>query len=504
MQVIDDFLDRITMYRLVLYYLIFLLGVAVLFSFVGILPYNFLNLIFTIFFLIAVCLVTNKIFAKTFSAPTNVESVYLSALILALIITPANSIQDVFFLFWAGVLAMASKYILALDKKHIFNPVGIAIVITSLAGVGSASWWVGRLTMLPFVLFGVLIIRKIRRYELVGYFLLAAVLTIFIFSLGSNGGLQNKIYQTFFSSALLFFAFTMLTEPLITPPTKNLQSIYGAIIGVLFAPQFHVGSFFTTPEIALSIGNVFSYLVSPKGKMITTVQEKVQTTPGMVDFVFVPEKKIRFLPGQYMEWTLPHKDTDSRGNRRYFTIASSPTEEKLRVGVKFYPNGSSFKKALLTMDPKALIVGGQLSGDFVLPRDENKKLVFIAGGIGITPFRSMIKYLIDLKQKRPITLFYINKTSDEIIYQDIFEQAEKELGIKTIYTLTDKDKVPDNWKGEVGRIDAAMIVKAVPDYKERIFYLSGPHAMVVAYEDTLKIMGISGSQIKKDFFPGLV
>jgi len=335
--------------------------------------------------------------------------------------------------------------------------------------------------------------------------LLAAVTTILLISLvNNNTTIQNKIYQTLFSSSLFFFAFTMLTEPLTMPPTKRLQSIYGALVGVLFTPHFHIGSFFTTPEIALAIGNVFSYLVSPKGKLITRVHEKVQTTPGMVDFVFVPDKKIRFAPGQYMEWTLPHKDPDSRGNRRYFTIASSPTEDTLRLGVKFYANGSSFKKALLTMDPKALIVGGQLGGDFVLPKDERKKLVFIAGGIGITPFRSIIKYLIDLKQKRSIVLLYANKTADEIIYKDIFTEAEKELGLKTVYTLTDKDKIPANWKGEIGRIDAAMIARQVPDYKERTFYLSGPHAMVVAYEDVLKIMDVPGSQIKKDFFPGLV
>ncbi|HEX8931698.1 MAG TPA: RnfABCDGE type electron transport complex subunit D [Patescibacteria group bacterium] len=504
MQLIDDFLDKITMYRLVLYYLIFLLGVADIFGFVGILHLNYLGLLFSILFLIAVCWITNKIFAKTFSAPTNVESVYLTALILALIISPAHSVQDMFFLFWAGVLSMSSKYILALNRKHFFNPAAIAVVITSLAGVGSASWWVGTLPMLPFVLFGLLIVRKIRRYELVMYFLLAAVMTIFLFSFMRNGNVLTPITQTFFTSAILFFAFTMLTEPLTTPPTKNLQGIYGALVGVLFAPQFHLGSFFTTPELALVIGNIYAYFVSPKEKLVAAVHEKVQTTPGMVDFIFLPEKKIKFLPGQYMEWTLPHKNTDERGNRRYFTIASSPTEDTLRLGVKFYPNSSSFKKSLLTMGKNDLIVGGQISGDFVLPKDETKRLVFIAGGIGITPFRSIVKYLLDTKQKRPITLFYVNKTEDEIIYKDIFDEATKELGIKVVYTLTDKDKAPANWKGTVGRIDANMIASQVPDYQDCIFYLSGPHAMVVAYEDTLKIMGVSGSHIKKDFFPGLV
>jgi ferredoxin-NADP reductase len=224
----------------------------------------------------------------------------------------------------------------------------------------------------------------------------------------------------------------------------------------------------------------------------------------MLDFLIPQKKKLAFLPGQYMEWTLPHKNPDSRGNRRYFTIASSPTEDVLRLGVKFYPNGSSYKKAMATLDTQTPIVGAQLSGEFTLPKDINQKLVFIAGGIGITPFRSMMKYLIDVKQVRPIVLFYVNKRLEEIVYLDVFNQARDQLGIKTVYTLTDPAAIPADWQGKVGRIDAAMIMQDVPDFKERIFYLSGPHAMVTAYEATLKSMGVPQKQIKIDFFPGFV
>src|SRR5271155_1890336 len=111
MKFIDSFLDKITMYRLVLYYLLVLLFVAVVYSFLGILHFNPLLLIASAVFLTIVCWATNKLFAITFAAPTNVESVYISACILALILTPARSFSDVLFLFWAAVLTMASKYI---------------------------------------------------------------------------------------------------------------------------------------------------------------------------------------------------------------------------------------------------------------------------------------------------------------------------------------------------------------------------------------------------------
>lgn len=502
MKFIDNFLDNITMYRLVLYYLLLLLFIATVFSFIGLLPFNPVMLVVSVIFITAICWITNKIFAYAFNAPTNVESVYISALILALILSPIKSISDLPLLFWAGVLTMASKYILAIDKKHIFNPVAIAVALTAFGFNGSASWWIGTLYMLPFSLLGFLIVKKLRRYDLVFYFFITALVTILGLSIMQGSNLFTTVKLVLYSSPIFFFAFIMLTEPLTTPPTKMLQSVYGALVGILFAPQFHIGSFYTTPETALIIGNVFSYMVSPKYKLMSTIQQKIKIAPDMLDFLFSQQKKLAFLPGQYMEWTLPHKNPDSRGNRRYFTIASSPTEDTLRLGVKFYPNGSSYKKSMATIDATTQLVGAQLSGDFILPKNTNQKLVFIAGGIGITPFRSMIKYLIDTKQKRPITLFYANKTVDEIVYVDVFNQAQEELGIHTIYTLTDQAKLPANWRGRVGRIDANMVTQEVPDFMKRTFYLSGPHKMVTAYKETLRSMGVPNKQIKIDFFPG--
>lgn len=504
MKVIDRFLDRITMYRVVLYYLLLLLGVAFIYSLLGILHFNPFSLLFSTLFLVAISWLANKIFAKTFKAPTNVESVYISALILALIINPAQSFTDWMFLFWAAVLMMASKYIFAVGKKHIFNPVAIAVTITALASVGSASWWVGTLPMLPFELLGFLIVRKIRRADLVFYFFVGSLSTMFVFSLLQGQSIIQTFQGLLIASSIFFFAFVMLTEPLTTPPTKPLQSIYGAFVGILFAPQFHLGSFFTTPEMALVIGNLFSYLVSPKTKIIATVLEKRQVGADIIDFIFAPGKTFAFTPGQYMEWTLPHAKTDTRGNRRYFTIASSPTENTLRLGIRFSENGSSFKKAMLAMQQNHQIVGAQISGDFTLPKDKKKKLVFIAGGIGVTPFRSMLQYLIDKKESRPIVMFYVNKRINEVVYVDVFNQAQKQAGVKMVYTLTDKASVPSTWQGKVGRIDSEMIKKEVPDFMERTFYISGPHAMIVASEEVLRSMGVPAKQIKKDFFPGLV
>ena len=156
------------------------------------------------------------------------------------------------------------------------------------------------------------------------------------------------------------------------------------------------------------------------------------------------------------------------------------------------------------MDGRTQIVAAQIAGDFTLPPDPSQKLVFIAGGIGITPFRSMLKYLLDVQQRRDIVLFYTNRTSDEIVYTDVLSAAQARLGIRTFYTLTDMQAIPRNWPGLVGRISEQMILATIPDYQERTYYLSGPPNMVKASERVLKNLQVKSEQIKKDFFPGLV
>ncbi len=504
LKAIDNLLNRITMYRLVLYYLIFLLGAAVLLSVSGIIKYDVFALLFSISFLLAVCWGVNWIFARTFGVAANVESVYISALILALIITPIQSFNDLWFLGWAAVLAMASKYILAINRKHLFNPVAFAVALTYFTINQSASWWVGNGPMLPFVLIGgILVVRKIGRSDLVLSFVITTVATSLVLTLFAGGDLTGAIQKIFLYSPLFFFAFLILTEPLTTPPTRKSRIGYGLLTGFFFSPQIHFGTFYITPELAILIGNLFSYLISPKTRMVLKLKEKIKIAPDIYDFIFTHARHFAFEPGQYMEWTLGHDGPDARGNRRYFTLASAPTERTLRVGVKFTPRSSSFKKAMLGMNTGDEIVAGPAAGDFVLPKDPRQKVVLIAGGVGVTPFRSMIKFLLDTNQRRPVTLFYANKTINDIVYKDVFDRASHELGIQVIYTVTDTANLPSYWNGTTGRITPQLIKSKVPDYRRCIFYISGPKGMVDSFKESLDQMHVRSSQIKTDYFSGL-
>jgi len=503
LSLIDKFVNGITMYRLILYYMLSLLLVAAVLSIFGVLPFSLLALVVSVSIITATCWVTNTIFGKVFEVPTNVESIYITSLVLSLIITPPTLFDPagLWFLFWTSVWAMASKYIVALNKKHIFNPAAFAVALMALTINQSASWWVATLPLLPFVLIGgILITRKIHRFDVVLSFIVTSTITIFLTTNQPN--ILETLHKTFILSPLLFFAFVFITEPLTSPPTRELRIVYGAIVGLLFAPAIHIGPVYSTPELAMLAGNIFSYLVSPKKRHLLKLKEKVVYGKDIIDFIFSAPNAIKFRAGQYLEWTLSLKHPDNRGNRRYFTIASSPTEKEIHLGVKFYPEPSTFKKSLFELKPGDKIMASQLAGDFVLPPDKNQKLAFIAGGIGITPFRSMIKYLIDNDEKRSLVLFYSNRALSEIAYKDILDQAEQKFSMKTVYILTDINSCPIDWKGCKGHLDAKMIATEMPDYRERTFYISGSNVMVVAFKKTLKDMGVNSRQIRVDFFPG--
>ncbi len=501
-KVIDKFLNQITMYKLVLYYVSGLWLVSLVLSFFKLLPFSSFELMISATIILLTCWLVNFIFARVFGAPSNMESVYATVFILILIVPPMQTVGYLPFLFWVAVLAMASKYILAINKKHIFNPAAVAVAITAIAIGRSASWWVNSVYLLPFVLVGgFLIVRKIRRFDLFISFFVACLVGIATTVLLRDGDVLATLQKTLTHSSIFFFAFVMLTEPATTPPTRKLRIAYGVLVGILFNPAVHIGSVYSTPELALVLGNIFSYIVSPKQKLVLQLKDKILSATDVYDFWFTSDQKLKFRPGQYLEWTLGHEHQDIRGMRRYFTIASSPTEEGIMAGVKFYPNSSTFKNSLLFLNPGDTVVASQLAGDFVLPEDKNKKLVFMAGGIGVTPFRSMIKYLLDKNEKRDITFFYSNYGVADMAYKDIFDQAREKLGIKTVYTITNQP-FPVDWTGATGYVDEAMIRREVPDFKDRTFYISGSRGMVLAFTDTLGRMGISKRNIKTDFFPG--
>jgi ferredoxin-NADP reductase len=240
-------------------------------------------------------------------------------------------------------------------------------------------------------------------------------------------------------------------------------------------------------------------MVSPKFRVQLQLKEINQVSDRVYDYVFQPDRKFKFLPGQYMEWTLAGVPYDSRGNRRTFTIASSPTESDVHLGLKYHEPSSMYKITLHNLKPGDRLYASQLSGNFTLSGNEGRKLVFIAGGIGITPFRSMIKYLTDKNLQSDIVLLYVVSDPNEFAYIREFKEAAS-AGVRTVPIVTDPAyRAPGTVNAKVS---ADLIARAVPDYAERIFYISGPNVMVDATREYLQDLNIPNRHIKTDHFSG--
>ena len=502
MNLIDTFLDRTTMYRLVVYYLVALLIAAFALSFFGLVPVDPTSLAFSTVVILAVSWVSNRLFCFVFRTPANIESSWITALILILIVTPVTAADPaglggiVFVALWS----IASKFILAIGKKHLFNPAAAGVALGALLLNQPATWWVGgNVVLLPMVLVGgLLIVRKLRRFDMVMAFIIADLAAALATSTPDN--MLAALTQTLTLSPMFFFAFVMLTEPLTAPHNRQFRIIFGILVGLLSAPNIHFGDFYMTPELALLAGNLFAYVVSPKGRFALTLLRVERAAAGAYDFIFQPDRAFAFSAGQYLEWTLDVPHADNRGNRRQFTIASAPGEAELRLGVKFYPAASTFKRALADMRPGEQIHASQLAGSFVMPRNPDAKLAFIAGGIGMTPFRSMLEDLLNHGEARPIVVLYGNARSEDVAYGDVLDRAEDELGIRTVHVIEDGQAAAANTR--TGLIDAALIREEVPDFKERTFYVSGPRGMVNAVTHALRQLGVHQTRIKTDFFAG--
>ncbi|MBI5357772.1 FAD-dependent oxidoreductase [Candidatus Saccharibacteria bacterium] len=221
---------------------------------------------------------------------------------------------------------------------------------------------------------------------------------------------------------------------------------------------------------------------------IETVSHDVKT------LWFKPEKPIRQIAGQFTEISLPHKNADDRGERRWFTLSNSPKDKGLSITTRFLGDeASSFKKNLQKLKPLSTLNLADPMGDFVLPKDPKIPLLFVAGGIGCTPFHSIIKYLKDTGEKRDIHMIYAANRLEDVIFKNLFSTLEQ---FEIILT-----NPPDNWNGESGHIKADYIFDR-SDKGERHIYLSGPEPMVEILDKDLINLGIDRKRLHTDYFPG--
>jgi ferredoxin-NADP reductase len=231
------------------------------------------------------------------------------------------------------------------------------------------------------------------------------------------------------------------------------------------------------------------------------VAEKRGIAKGTLLVIFdLLGEEVEFTPGQYFFVTVldPPYD-DERGPRRHFSVVTSPNERG-RLGFCTRLRESAFKRSLAELPVGAEVEVEQPKGSFLLPEDTNQPYVFLAGGIGITVFRSMLRYIAEEGLPHRVTLIYSNRDRDSTPFLDELSQLEQAReGFELVLTMTDDA----SWGGESRRIGPELLVDHLgDDLSSYAFLVAGPPAMVDAIVEMLKTAGVPEERVSADRFSG--
>jgi ferredoxin-NADP reductase/nitrite reductase/ring-hydroxylating ferredoxin subunit len=216
-----------------------------------------------------------------------------------------------------------------------------------------------------------------------------------------------------------------------------------------------------------------------------------------------------FVAGQFAFFDIGKVYDDPKGPIRHFTLASSPTEEFILISTRI--RDSPYKKKLDSLQIGTTVKVRGPQGKFTLHEEYSNPAIFLSGGIGVTPFRSMIKYATDKNLHIRIIMLDSNRSRQNILFKNDFDKcADTNKSLKIVYTITEEQKEQnkngdDGWKGEKGRIDVAMLKRYLnsDDLEKGIFYICGPPAMVKAMQDILEVdLQIPAERIKIEEFTG--
>jgi ferredoxin-NADP reductase len=223
---------------------------------------------------------------------------------------------------------------------------------------------------------------------------------------------------------------------------------------------------------------------------------------GTTSLYFEKPDGFAFKPGQFANFTVDSPiATDAGGNTRTLSIASAPHEKDLMVAMRMRDTGFKRAASELPIGTPFLLEGPY--GNLILHRDIERPAVFLAGGIGITPFRSMIRHATEIGSARRISLFYsIRRIEEAAFLTELREIEELNPHFSFIPTITRSDGLPQHWRGELGHITKSMLTKWLPDLQVPIFYIAGPPDMVTGMREILCEADVSDDDIRAEEFAG--
>jgi glycine betaine catabolism B len=230
----------------------------------------------------------------------------------------------------------------------------------------------------------------------------------------------------------------------------------------------------------------------------TKLTEKIQRTHNVTSFRFDDRGEVSFRPGQFFQLFL---DWQGEELDHWFSFSSSPTEKGFFEFTKKM-SGSDYSDALRTLEPGSRVRIKYPMGKFIYEGEPNQA-AFLSGGIGITPIRSICRWLTDTGSKADARVLYSARTPGDFVFLDDFEEmGKRNPNLSLVLTLTDQDP-PAGWDCRTGRICSEMVREEIPDYRDRTFYVCGPPGMVAGMIGMLKDdLHLSPEQVISEDFKG--
>ena len=233
--------------------------------------------------------------------------------------------------------------------------------------------------------------------------------------------------------------------------------------------------------------------------MKATVAEKREVAKGTLLVLFAVDGYPPYRPGSYFWVELPERgDQDEKGLRRHISLVTSPTETGV-VGLATRLRDTAFKRTLAELEVGDEVAVEAPKGSFLLPEDTSVDYVFIAGGIGITVFRSMLRYIADEGLPYRVTLVYSNRDRESAAFLDELEELERRIdSLRVVLTITEQE----GWEGESRRINADMLREHLGDLDAKQFLVAGPAPMAEGVSGSLLAAGVPDEQVSTDGFSG--
>lgn len=225
---------------------------------------------------------------------------------------------------------------------------------------------------------------------------------------------------------------------------------------------------------------------------------RIKRTQTIESFRFLPEEKISFLPGQFLQVIFDEQNERNKELNKYLSFSSSPQREYIEITKRL--SESSFSQRLRNLKIRDSLLFKASLGNCVF-QDNYKRIAFLVGGIGITPVISILEHIIDKGLETDILLYYSNRTEDEIAFRkELDDWSVVNKNLKILYTVTECK--PSDDRCIAGRIDKDLVSKDLEDFKSRVLFTFGPPGMVNAMKNLCLEMGCCREEIMAESFLG--